>query len=348
MLACPSCRAPLPERAERCPWCGADARVAVVVDAPDPAASSSGGTSRPSRRRWIWLAAPVAAAWIGLWLASSLGHDARVAPAPSPTALAAPGDARAPIRTETLSFCHGNEVAAYDGDGLYYPQNHPAPPPPSERISWCFGWTGSAESAGYRLAPAPAGTIEAGGFYLVPTGRLVEDCRRAAGGLSFSVPCPAMLPTLLPGSPGATCREDFLPMDRACVAGDWFVLNEQDLAPPAARTASPSVFAPPNVTVLAHPLGSAPPFPVLACPGVQSAGSPGAATAPFGAIFLTCPDPSGVQSGHVILQWNAGGITYAVSIFGNSLGSREVLEQLAASMAYVTDRAAVRSFLGHR
>lgn len=99
----------------------------------------------------------------------------------------------APLHSGSLYVCN-LPIRAYAG-GVFYPPNHPAAPPSTERIEWCFATAESAEEAGYSLAPAPEGGEVFGGIYIVPLEAEVwELCIDAARGMGIPVPCPPQVP----------------------------------------------------------------------------------------------------------------------------------------------------------
>jgi hypothetical protein len=111
-----------------------------------------------------------------------------------------------------------------------YPAGHPGAPPRGVRPAACFQSVVQAAAAGYPPAPPPAGTLEIGGIYLVPTGsRLQRRCQKAADTAGFAVPCPTLLPAMSPNAvPPAPCDQQFL-----CEQDGGFVLEQEGfLVPP--------------------------------------------------------------------------------------------------------------------
>ena len=91
-------------------------------------------------------------------------------------------------------FCPGSAPIAAHIDRRFYPPTHPQPPPDGRRPAACFADGSAAITAGYSLAPAPAGTQIAGGVYVVPTELFRLRCQAAADALGYAVPCPRRLP----------------------------------------------------------------------------------------------------------------------------------------------------------
>lgn len=98
---------------------------------------------------------------------------------------------------------------------VFYTVQYPTPPQPSVRPDGCFPNYRSAETAGYRYAPAPAGGFLVDGVYLVAQpNAFVNECRRALsaspppGRPSIAFPCPRVLPAGRRGiaqTPQVTC-----------------------------------------------------------------------------------------------------------------------------------------------
>jgi hypothetical protein len=76
----------------------------------------------------------------------------------------------------------------------------------------CYQTAAKAASAGYLPAPLPAGTMEVGGVYLIPTSHgFRASCQRVADRLGFAVPCFGLLPSMPAG----------LPPPRLCDEPSW-------------------------------------------------------------------------------------------------------------------------------
>jgi hypothetical protein len=101
----------------------------------------------------------------------------------------------APFAIGSLWSCPSGSLKAYQPSMFYYPSYHPAPPPLATKPARCYRTDGEARSAGYRLAPPPAGGDVLDGVYLLPSSdRDRTNCEAVAAQLRIAIPCPTMLP----------------------------------------------------------------------------------------------------------------------------------------------------------
>lgn len=216
-------------------------------------------------------------------------------------------------------------------NGISYPPGHPARPPQQATALACYQSVEQARAAGYRPAPLPAGTLEFGGVYLVPTGdRLRRQCQRAADRVSFAVPCPRLLPTRSPGSaPPRVCDRRHEYEADGCGKDQPFVLSDAGFAVP-----------PDYVGVGRQPMGhlmiaattGTPGFP-LACIGERLVANVKVGGRP--ARLLRCPaDATGysLHGGGVLLRWSQGDLVVMVSLQGWTQLNEHLVQALAAHL----------------
>jgi len=204
---------------------------------------------------------------------------------------ARPAAADAPYRIGDRVTCPLAHPVLATADGRSYPPGHPARPPRDADPVACYQTAAQATAAGYAPAPLPAGVLELGGVYLVPTsGRLHRRCQEAAELLGFAVPCPALLPQPPPNAP----PPGYVGIDPATGAR---------LAIGAAKPAA------------AFPVACFGERPVAT---VNVRGTHGR--------LSDCPPESTVHRGSVLLRWRERGVVMVVSVYGHTdLNRRLVL-----------------------
>ena len=128
---------------------------------------------------------------------------------PTSSARTGTASAQAPSRIGAKTQCPPRWPVLAMSDRTSYPPGHPGKSPPGVTAVACYQTAAQAASAGYPPAPLPAGVLEVGGVYLAPTSSSFRArCRQVADRLGFAVPCPGLLPTLVPGvRPPRLCEE---------------------------------------------------------------------------------------------------------------------------------------------
>ncbi len=207
-----------------------------------------------------------------------------------------------------------------------YPPGHPAQPPQDATAVACYQTTEQASTAGYRPAPLPAGTLELGGVYLIPTGsQLPRQCQRAADRLGLVVPCPGLLPTGSPDSlPPRVCDRRY-----ACRKGLPFVLDWEGFAVPPGYVGVGK--QPLGQLVIAATKGT-PQFP-LACIGERMVANVKVRGMP--ARLLRCPSNAPRYSLHgdgVLLRWSQWDLVVMVSLQGWTPLNERLVQALAAHL----------------
>ncbi len=244
-------------------------------------------------------------------------------PAPTPSAHESTSPGRVAVPTappfkagRTFECPGGFEYPGY-ADHLFYPPGHPAIPAGTIRPVECFVTAGDARTAGYRLAPLPPSDREIGGIYLVPASHAVtERCRRAARRAGFSVPCPGFVPST--GSlAGVFAR-------RGSFEFEW------DFAGPPGYVGIPGGAPSNHLFIIAARggmvFGGMNEFAM--CPGAVNFGKTRVLGMP--ATLLACvAGGSGLNSGHIVVRWRTGGVTYEVSLHNPS----KVNQRLAVTIA---------------
>jgi hypothetical protein len=251
----------------------------------------------------------------GRWLS---GNGTRLATQPTPTAAA-----DAPYRIGERVACPLGRPVLATSDGRSYPPGHPARPPRGADPVACYGTAAQATAAGYAPAPLPAGVLEFGGVYLVPTSRqLRRQCQQAADRLGFAVPCPTLLPAPPLGAPPPRLCDRRSPCDPQ--AG--FLLEASGfVVPPGYVSLDPAYGA--RLVIAAATTATA--FPV-ACVGerpvatVRLRGTRGR--------LSECPPESTVHRGSVLLRWRERGVVMAVSVHGHSDLNQRLVRALAAHL----------------
>ena len=252
----------------------------------------------------------VAASLIGLLATACTGSSP--APARSTSAQGVP-----PIRYAAGVFdCPADHFVHVFG-GHVYPMGYPARPPASARPDRCFETPQGAFAAGFTLAPLPSGFRNVGGQYLEPTPHpLLRRCAAAAGVVGFRVPCPRLIP--------------FNAIPQLFPSRGQFVLEMSGFDAPSTypRTAPGGYDLPHHMFVMAaEPRLSRY---VTSCTG----GRPSGRTVVHGlrARWITCPEGSEMNSGHVVLAWVQGGIDYAVTIHGDFPLTRMIAAAVAGAV----------------
>jgi hypothetical protein len=207
-------------------------------------------------------------------------------------------------------------------DRRSYPPGHPAAPPRTLRPVACYQDSAQATAAGYPPAPPPAGTLEAGGVYLVPTAkRLQRRCQWAADRLGFAVPCPALLPAMSPGAVHPRPCDD---ARFACERGTAFMLEQDGFVVPSGYGAAGQAGQGGGLVVAATRRAG---DPTVACEGRQQ---PVATVTPHGirGRMLHCVG-AGIHFDSVLVRWRERGVVMVVSV----LGHKQLHQQLAMTVA---------------
>jgi hypothetical protein len=321
-LRCHACGQALAEQDDRCPACGADARVVVLAD---PAPGSSPRRPHPWRRGLAIGGAAVLLA-TGLWYAGQRDRPLAATPpaASVPSRTAAPSrfvGGLAPIEfTHGRWFCAGDALAAYIPGGHFFEFNHPLHPDPSVEPAACFPKTVDAQAAGFTEALTPPGTEVALGVFVVTEARLLPACRAASRRLHLTVPCPTKLPTRPRGAAAPDCRESTMgPLSPPCTFGTAFAFDDVGFAAPPAVQCCPT----PHLYLIAYRVGSlrgdVDTQAWLTClrPGtVASLGvGPEFGLGVAEVDVIHCPlDASGVGGGELILRWSHDGEVFQLGV----------------------------------
>jgi hypothetical protein len=189
--------------------------------------------------------------------------------------------------------------------GRFYPRTFPTPPPKTTRPRRCFASAMQASRAGYRLAPTPSGDLLIDGVYLVrPAHSVTALCLGAVGKTDLAVPCP----TLIPG----VADDAFCSQEAGCTRPGAFVLEGTFAAPPSYLGVQPGEG---HLWIIAYDQRSG------VWPKDTLQGGTVVATTlvgPHRASFVSFPEGSNLNSGHVALIWRQLGVTYAVSLHGHT------------------------------
>ena len=185
-----------------------------------------------------------------------------------------------------------------------YPPYHPAPPPKTRRPARCYDTLATARAQGGTVAPAPPGGMLVSGVYLVPPdASLARICRSSARRADVQVPCP----TLIPGAGySAFC------IPNGCASRGAFVLEGSFSGPPSYAGVGPGTG---HLWVIAFNADSGV-WPASTLIGGRTVGHVTVRGRP--GRYLEFPEGSELNSGHVVLVWRAGGVTYAVSLHGHT------------------------------
>jgi hypothetical protein len=231
---------------------------------------------------------------------------------------------RAPDRIGGKVECPPDWPVLATADHRSYPAGHPTRPPASVRAVGCYQTAELAAGAGYAPAPPPAGVLEIGGVYLVPTSQGFRDrCRRIADRLGFAVPCPGLLPTSPPGvPPPRLCG-----FPRLCTAGRLLMFVQDQYAVPFGYV---GIGDQGSLLVL------------LATPGRPMAGQLGPqcrhelrigepTVHGVRAVQATCVDDAheSVFGGAELLRWSSGGTFLVIAVAGRG----QVNQRLAVALA---------------
>jgi hypothetical protein len=122
----------------------------------------------------------------GRWL--NRGGGGRL-PAASSAATGTAGT-QAPARIGTRTKCPPRWPVLAASNHTSYPPGHPGKPPAGVTAVACYQTAIQAASAGYAPAPPPAGVLEVGGVYLVPTGP-ASGLTAGRSPTGSGSPCPA-------------------------------------------------------------------------------------------------------------------------------------------------------------
>jgi hypothetical protein len=249
------------------------------------------------------------------------GRSQHLAPdRPAAGPVAAPAADTTPVSLGAIWACPLLAPVPAFADHHSYPPGHPAAPPGSVRPAACFPTTAQAAAAGYPPAAPPAGTLEVGGVYLVPTGRWFQRrCQQAADGIGLAVPCPTLLPASSPNAvPPDPCDPRF-PCRRG---GEFLVEQDGFLVPPGYVGAAGQSQG--RLVVAAASVADAP---VVACEERQRLL---ATVSPHGtAGHLVQCGRGGVHHDSVLVGWRERGAAMAVSV----LGQDRLQERLALAVA---------------
>jgi hypothetical protein len=241
---------------------------------------------------------------------------------------------------------------AYQEQGVYYPPNHPLHPRLIVQPTDCFRSREDAEVSGYSPAPTPPGMQMAEGVYLAPTDEvLAGQCKQAEKQLGFAVPCPSLLPTPTLGTGPARCDLPYT-TEWPCVFGG-FLLSQQPFDVPPDYSELKNTTHGPHLVIAAFPSEAAAHrqlterWGMFFCPGayqngdLQTVGEASVQGLP--AVYIECGTQestsfgsSDMNAGHVILQWNRGGVIYQVSLHGHTGVNRRLAEFIAANIEYVS------------
>jgi hypothetical protein len=211
-------------------------------------------------------------------------------------------------------------------DGRSYPHGHPARPPRGADPVACYQTVAQATAAGYPEAALPAGVVEVGGVYLVPTSdRLRVQCRQAAGRLGLAVPCPALLPARSRDAPPPAVCERGYPCDDPA---SGFLLEVIGVSVPSGYLGNFQDRA----TSLAIAAARRPAAFAVACAGER----PLAHTRVRGTRgrLFDCPFGSGPHGG-LLLRWRERGVTMALSVSGSTDLHRRLVLRLAEHLELV-------------
>ncbi len=236
---------------------------------------------------------------------------------PSDPSAEGPGVAPERIGASGWSCPSGHKVTAL-GD-VYYPPMHPERPLLRPRPDRCFATVGEAEATGYRPVPPPAGGTVLAGLYLVPPDEmLARECDAAARRARIAVACPG----LVPGHAGA--------VSLFSAARDEVILQGGFSGPVGYEG------------IGTGPTGHL--WVMSARPGRASDSQSCSEPTPAGqttvrgvqARWITCPEGSEFNSGHVVLVWIEGGVSYAISLHGANRTNRRLARLLAERVELVT------------
>lgn len=164
-----------------------------------------------------------------------------------------------------------------------------------------------------------SGEMRLDSLLLKKSGQTVErHCRKAARGLSFKVLCPSVLPS------------GWDEVSRCSPCNGMFILSGYFAA---AEFSSESGKGAGHLSIWASPPeGTEELF--VGCPRGEQLGT--ADVDGRRARWTACPSGSAIDSGHLLLEWTEGEITYAVSLHGeDSELNRAVLQFVAEQLAEI-------------
>ena len=230
---------------------------------------------------------------------------------------------RAPSSIAGILLCRWPfAVAGYrtERDGrVVFPLTHPERPGLGEPPARCFPSFGHARRAGYRVARPPAGVRLVRGVYLVPrAGDLAETCRSAEPRLSFSAPCPGLVPSGIAWG----CEP--------CIDADSFVLEGEADAPEGYRGKYGD-----NAIHLVVAASTERDRARVTCIRGRAEGE--LRVRGRHVRVERCPDGSSLHSGHLLGRWERSGVQYAVSLHGSDPRNRPLLRVLVAAVASVAE-----------
>jgi hypothetical protein len=178
-------------------------------------------------------------------------------------------------------------------------------------------------------APAvPANAVRVQNLFLVPQlGAPVLACQKMADGLGFAVPCPELLPS-----------DAIISDPRCCISINprvppLFVLEFHFRSPagyPGAELSNDGI--PRGHLVIIGQRRSAASA-ALACEATIPDGD-GPTIDGSPSYWQRCPGP-GANAGHLILEWEVGGISYSVSLHGYTEENRAAIELIAEEIQLV-------------
>ena len=233
---------------------------------------------------------------------------------------ASTGAAAAPYRIGGRVVCPLARPVLATTDGHSYPPGHPARPPRDAHPVACYDTAAQAAAAGYARAALPAGVLELGGVYLLPTSaRLRGRCRQAAERLGLAVPCPMLLPALSPGAPPPTVCER-----RPCGEPEsGFLLQASGFLVPSGYVgAYPETGARLAIAAARRPAAF-----VVACAGERPLAH--ARVRGTRGRLLACPPGSGPHGDGVLLRWRERGTIMTLSVSGHT----DLYRRLALGLA---------------
>jgi hypothetical protein len=211
----------------------------------------------------------------------------------------------------------GQEVTAL-GD-VYYPPTHPERPLLRPRPDRCFATASQAEAAGYRPVSPPAGGTVLAGIYLVQSDEmLARECDAAARRARLVVACPG----LVPGHAGA--------VSLFAAGRDEVILQGGFSGPVGYEGIGTGPTG--HLWVMSARPERAPDS--QSCSEPTPAGRTMVRGAP--ARWLTCPEGSELNSGHVVLVWIEDEVSYAISLHGANPTNRRLARLLAEGVELVT------------
>jgi hypothetical protein len=273
-----------------------------------------------------------------MWLARPGAELPAPSPSPSEELLG-----KAPFDLGGVYLCRRDfPYAAYALGEHYYPPNHPSFPDISVRPARCFATPADAGLAGYTEAAPPFLDREVAGIYLEPAPlSLVRQCRRAANTLGFPVPCPQLVPTsqaniepaisasgfsglfIFEGQYFAVPPED--PQARDTVHGGHLLLiGYRTRDANRLRGVYSAYFCPPRGRGPTEFIGKT--F-VQGVPAFLEA-----------CVRTARPNDFSLLDAHLNLRWSVRGVTYVMSVHGQTVGHQELLKYLGTSLTYVSPR----------